>query len=126
MTQDTFNELPLLLRRSQVLEALPSWDADTLYAYREDEDLRTFQPDPESSFAYYYKSDVARIHGRGLEVCIEWEELPEWLRRREFMDVTGLARHALDRACATGMLAAIRRRDDGNRRFYREDLRWFL
>jgi excisionase family DNA binding protein len=126
MTQTEFDDLPLLLDRAEVFEALPVLSRRSLDGYREDGDLRTFHPDPEGSrYSYYFKADVGRIHGR-LTVGTEWlEELDEWLGVGEFSEVTGLPPKTVRRACETGQLASVRH-EGGYRRFYRDDLKWFF
>jgi hypothetical protein len=125
MTQVEFDELPLLLERAEVFAALPVLSRRALDEYRLDGDLRTFQPDPEEPRAFYFTADVGRIHGR-LTMGTDWlDELDEWLGAGEFSDVTGLPLKTVRRACETGQLAGVRH-DGGYRRFYRDDLKWFL
>ncbi len=127
MTQTDYNSLPLLLQRYQVLGVLPDLANRTLYAYREDGDLRTFHPDPERPFSYYFKADVGRIHGR-LQMEMGWlEALEEWVESGAFCEASGLCRAALDRACASGQLVAVRSQGGGpHRRFWARDLEWFV
>lgn len=127
MNQADYNALPLLLLHRQVVAALPELTHRALYEFRRDGDLRTFQPDPDRPFAYYYKVDVGRIHGR-LALEMDWlDALEEWVESGPFCTISGLCREALDRACGSRQLVAVRwTGSHGHRRFYSRDLEWFL
>jgi hypothetical protein len=123
MTQAEFNELPLLLRRHDVCELL-GWPAELVHDYRRDGDLRVFQPNPEVARAYYYRADVAKIHGQlALDVSFI-DELPEFIRAGQFMHYSGLSPRSFYTACNCGQLVDLRH-DGHYRRFYAKDLEWF-
>ena len=127
MTQQEFDKLPLLLKFSQVMDVLDGVGRHNVYALRRDGSVRTFCPIPDDGQhrSYYFKSDVARVHGRLVMNTDFIYRLPVWLRSTQFLTVTGLCRRAFDTAVRNEHLVFIRHRN-GWGKLYREDLKWFL
>lgn len=125
MTADKFNRLPLLIRRSQVIEVLDGISVSALYDLRAAGTIRVFLPDPSRRFAYYFKADVAR-QARMPFATDFIERLACWIPPAVFLRHSGLSRRAFDRARETGQLAGVHWRMNGYQKLYRDDLRWFV
>ena len=124
MTQEEFNDLPLLLRRAEVCQIL-DWSPARVHEWREDGVLRIFLPNPQDAYAYYYRADVARIHGHLVMDTQFIGHLPMWIRSGLFRRFSGLAEHAFYAALEHGQLVGLRR--NGRRQeFYSKDLEWFV
>lgn len=98
---------PLLLHRAGLQAWLPDFTPRLVVDYRQDEELRVFQPNPHTRGCYYYAVDVARIAGRKFDwqwVDTAAAEIPAL----EFCRHSGLAPWALYLALKHGTLGSRR------------------